>query len=101
MEMEPNKRLFSIRVFCRAAYGRATVADNRYFEWRCLRWGQRRRQQLLQRVALPLPAVATSSTHSVYSFDSINYFLCRKGCYKECIFGANGEFYIKLWNVKK
>jgi hypothetical protein len=44
-----------------AAYGRATVADNRHFEWRCLRQGQRRRKRLLQRVAL-LTAGSTSQT---------------------------------------
>ena len=101
MEMDPNKSLFSTRVSCGAAYGVATVAENGYFnEWCCLQQGQRRRQRLVQRLRLPLPAVAASSTHSVYSFNSINYCLCRKGRYKECIFGANGELYIKLWNVK-
>jgi len=36
MEMDPNKRLFSTRVFCDAAYGRANIADNSYFsERRC------------------------------------------------------------------
>jgi hypothetical protein len=51
-------------------------------------------------MALPLPAVAASSTHSVYSFNSINYCFCRKGRYNEGMFGANGEHHIKLWNIK-
>jgi hypothetical protein len=61
MEMDPNKRLFSTRVFCGAVYGRALVANNRHFEWGCLRRGQLCRQQLLQRVVLPFPVVAASS----------------------------------------
>jgi uncharacterized protein YebE (UPF0316 family) len=52
-------------------------------------------------VALPLSAIAAFSIRTVYSFDSINYCLCRKELHNERIFVANRELYIKLWNVKK